>query len=404
MFDAVTGEEKLVFECHEGPVSSVALCNGGVKLVTVGRDGYIKLWEAAVGFSKRTLKGHVGPVSSVGAPENGEVVITGGFDTTIRVWQIVTAAAVLERKNSMSDDPAAPVAAPAERRRPGPLARRLSRKGSRREQEAEDALSREVATKERIAGALDDAKETFANDLADERAARVRSMEDNARVRDDLAASIAQAEEATARRGAAEAETAETAALCAELTLESTNLRDTAAAAEERAAMSGAELEARRAAIFVSVTAETDNVHLRAQLAAVSARAEADTAAMRDEVGQLSTQLLSETQGRLKAEEEIARLKTDALASTKPELRQRLRDANEAVRAGEARLAEVISAAGDAQDAADAEAAAAARAHAAELEAAHEKAAGAVARVGREAVAGAASPEDAVEGHLFGPW
>ncbi|WP_008310087.1 substrate-binding domain-containing protein [Leptolyngbya sp. PCC 6406] len=72
------------FAAHEGTVRDLATSADGQLLVTAGKDGTIKLWNAD-GTPRTALAGHSGPVNAVAVkPDN--TLVSGGEDGTVRQW------------------------------------------------------------------------------------------------------------------------------------------------------------------------------------------------------------------------------------------------------------------------------------------------------------------------------
>ncbi|HLL52155.1 MAG TPA: hypothetical protein VK447_01330 [Myxococcaceae bacterium] len=58
----------------------------GLRVVTAGRDGTARLWDAASGRSLAELRGHLGPVAMAAVSPDGLRVVTASMERTARVW------------------------------------------------------------------------------------------------------------------------------------------------------------------------------------------------------------------------------------------------------------------------------------------------------------------------------
>lgn len=68
---------------HNGPVTSVAINQGGTLLATSGKDGLVRLWSLPVADSKKIDAG--GPVNAYVALADGKRFVVGGSDKTVRL-------------------------------------------------------------------------------------------------------------------------------------------------------------------------------------------------------------------------------------------------------------------------------------------------------------------------------
>ena len=72
---------------HAGAVSSVAYSADGLRIVSGGDDGTLRLWDAKSGEPMgQPLKGHAGAVWSVAYSADGLRIVSGGSDGTLRLW------------------------------------------------------------------------------------------------------------------------------------------------------------------------------------------------------------------------------------------------------------------------------------------------------------------------------
>ncbi|MBV8541347.1 MAG: pentapeptide repeat-containing protein, partial [Pseudonocardiales bacterium] len=71
---------------HTGGVLAVAWSPDGTRLLTGGRDGDVRVWDAASGEPLHRLTGHTDWVWAVAWSPDGTRLLTGGGDGTVRVW------------------------------------------------------------------------------------------------------------------------------------------------------------------------------------------------------------------------------------------------------------------------------------------------------------------------------
>lgn len=70
------------------PVERAVLSPDGGRVLTVGSEGRVILWDAETGAEERRLIGHKGPVFAGDISPDGRLVATGGDDKTVRIWDI----------------------------------------------------------------------------------------------------------------------------------------------------------------------------------------------------------------------------------------------------------------------------------------------------------------------------
>ncbi len=86
-----TGDERVCYREHEGPVRVCAISPNGRKVLTVGgRDHSVHLWDAASGRRLHLLQGHTADVRTVAFSPDGGTILTGSEDFTARLWDADT--------------------------------------------------------------------------------------------------------------------------------------------------------------------------------------------------------------------------------------------------------------------------------------------------------------------------
>ncbi|XP_060855214.1 cilia- and flagella-associated protein 52-like [Metopolophium dirhodum] len=80
-----------IHNCHNNGVSAIAMCKDGMKLVSGGGDGQVRVWQVngTNGTLIAVLKEHKGAVTSIDLHRLGHEAITSSADGTCIVWDIV---------------------------------------------------------------------------------------------------------------------------------------------------------------------------------------------------------------------------------------------------------------------------------------------------------------------------
>lgn len=73
---------------HDGPILALAVSPDGRLAATGGADGFVRIWEIKTGKVVHILQGHGETVWSVAFSSDGRHLVTGGNDEAARVWDV----------------------------------------------------------------------------------------------------------------------------------------------------------------------------------------------------------------------------------------------------------------------------------------------------------------------------
>ncbi|KAE9393161.1 WD40 repeat-like protein [Gymnopus androsaceus JB14] len=90
VWEAISGEQTKELTGHQGGVWSVAFSPVGEQIVTGGNDGSVRVWNAASGEQVKELIGHQDRVQSVAFSPEGKQIVSGGDDGTVRLWDLAS--------------------------------------------------------------------------------------------------------------------------------------------------------------------------------------------------------------------------------------------------------------------------------------------------------------------------
>jgi WD40 repeat protein len=71
---------------HSDKVSSVQVSPDGTRIVSVGHDHKLKLWNAFSGLETLTVKGNHTVIRCVKFSPDGQRIVTGSEDQTLKIW------------------------------------------------------------------------------------------------------------------------------------------------------------------------------------------------------------------------------------------------------------------------------------------------------------------------------
>jgi eukaryotic-like serine/threonine-protein kinase len=86
LWDATTGEQLDTLEGHEGQVWGLAVSPDGSLIASAGFDRTVRLWDAESGNIIRTMTGHAGPIRGLAFSAGGDRIASASDDKTVKVW------------------------------------------------------------------------------------------------------------------------------------------------------------------------------------------------------------------------------------------------------------------------------------------------------------------------------
>jgi WD40 repeat protein/serine/threonine protein kinase len=94
--------EHLTLVGHSSAVAVVAFAPDGHRVVTGGKDGMARMWDADDGRELLWFSGHRSDITAVAFAPNGQWIVTGSMDRTARVWDAASGRElrILEGQNS----------------------------------------------------------------------------------------------------------------------------------------------------------------------------------------------------------------------------------------------------------------------------------------------------------------
>src|SRR5262249_26225140 len=99
VWDAIDGREVFCLPCHRRQVTTVAFAPDGQWLVTGSTDGTAKIWDVASSRELLTIQGkHTVRLWAVAVTPDGKRVVTGSDDGMARIWDAVSGQELLTLK------------------------------------------------------------------------------------------------------------------------------------------------------------------------------------------------------------------------------------------------------------------------------------------------------------------
>lgn len=80
--------QRHALDARAGPVHGIAWLPDGKRLLSVGADGAVRLWDAETGAEQRKLTSHRGPALAVAVSPDGTRAVSGGVDRTLRHFSL----------------------------------------------------------------------------------------------------------------------------------------------------------------------------------------------------------------------------------------------------------------------------------------------------------------------------
>ena len=95
LWDATTGEQLGTLEGHEGHLWGLAVSSNGTLIASAGFDRTVRLWDAESGKIIRTMTGHAGPIRGLAFSSGGDRIASASDDKTVKVWDTKTGEEVI---------------------------------------------------------------------------------------------------------------------------------------------------------------------------------------------------------------------------------------------------------------------------------------------------------------------
>jgi serine/threonine protein kinase len=103
IWNAETGEEMLKTAGHAGLVGTVAFAPDGKSIASASSDKTIKIWDATTGQEKVTLQGHHAGIYGIAFSPNGRYLVSGSWDKTVRLWELASGSLIATLKAPTQD-------------------------------------------------------------------------------------------------------------------------------------------------------------------------------------------------------------------------------------------------------------------------------------------------------------
>jgi WD40 repeat protein len=91
IWNALTGDDLLIYRDHFYFVNAVAWSPDGKKIASASADTNVQVWNVANGSNILTYRGHTNKVNAVAWSPNGKHIASAGDDRTVQIWDATTA-------------------------------------------------------------------------------------------------------------------------------------------------------------------------------------------------------------------------------------------------------------------------------------------------------------------------
>ncbi|TME00384.1 MAG: hypothetical protein E6I80_25985 [Chloroflexi bacterium] len=88
VWNVATGGNILTYRGHSSKVNSVAWSPNGTRIASASDDRTVQIWDATTGETIFTYRGHTKEISSVAWSPNGTRIASAGYDATVHVWNV----------------------------------------------------------------------------------------------------------------------------------------------------------------------------------------------------------------------------------------------------------------------------------------------------------------------------
>jgi len=90
IWNALTGDNPLIYRDHFYFVNAVAWSPDGRKIASASADTNVQVWSAATGSNVLTYRGHTSTVNAVAWSPNGKLIASASDDRTVQIWDATT--------------------------------------------------------------------------------------------------------------------------------------------------------------------------------------------------------------------------------------------------------------------------------------------------------------------------
>jgi WD40 repeat protein len=88
VWNVASGSNILTYRGHSSKVNAVAWSPNGKRIASASDDRTVQIWDATTGETIFTYRGHTKEVSSVAWSPNGTRIASAGYDATVHVWNV----------------------------------------------------------------------------------------------------------------------------------------------------------------------------------------------------------------------------------------------------------------------------------------------------------------------------